>query len=163
MTTVPKLVPTYKVGTLEYASTLEQDLHIDRSNLSEEFSEHSSRYAWYSTAYELALDYENRLKTALERLYAKLDVEARTSFELNGVKATEKKIENHVLMHPDYVAVADAYNDAKLQTGLIKAARDAMIMKKDCLISLGANIRAEMASDPSLLIEQYKQKYQEKA
>jgi len=144
------------VGDVEYESSLKQDLAIDRSNLSEEFANHSRTYGWYSTAYEIALDVEQRKKAELARAYAVLDVQARTNMEAAGVRPTEAKVSNVVITHPEYVALQELYFEAKTSAAVIKAARDAMIHRKDCLVSLGANLRAEAASNPSILKDQYK-------
>lgn len=153
------LVDFYEVDGVNHASTLAQDLKIDRTNLSEEYASHSTKYAWYSTAYELALDYEQRCKAKLARVYAQEDVKARANMKAASVRVTEKKVENTVITSVAYVQAENEYFEAKKQTGLLKAARDAMIHRKDCLISLGANLRAEMASDPSLRQEQYIKQY----
>lgn len=150
------LVDKYKVAGQEYESQLEEDLHVDRFDLNTEFEKHSERFAWYATAYELAQAYEGRLKNDLERLYALLDIQARAKMTQNNIRITEKKVENTVITDNTYMKLQDEYQEAKLQTGVLKAARDAMYAKKDALISLGANIRAEMASDPSILKDAYK-------
>jgi hypothetical protein len=156
---VSVLVDEYDVDDVVYTSSLKEDLRIDRTNLDEEFIEHSSKYAWYSTAYELCLDKERRLKSELARAYAQLDVQARMSMKAQGIRVSEKKVENMVITSKDYVELQEEYFNAQRMTGLLKAARDAMIHKKECLISLGANIRAELASDPSLLQDMYKHKH----
>jgi len=157
------LVDEFEVDGLAYPSKLVKDLHIDRMNLSLEYELHSERFNWYATAYELALDKERRLKAELGRAYAHVDVKARENLKAAGIRVSEKKVENVVITHELYREVQDQYFDAQRMVGLIKAARDAMIHKKDCLVSLGANLRAEMASDPSLLQDQYrKQKREQK-
>ena len=153
------ICPTFKFGDKEYESQLAQDLFIDRSNLSGEYEAHASRFAWYSTAYELAMDAELRLKADLERGYAQLDAQARASMTSQGLKITEKKVENMVITQPDYVALQTEYLDAKRNTGLLKAARDALIHRRDMLIGLGANYRAETQSDLSLREQDYKTTY----
>ena len=155
------LIDKYVVAGQEYESQLDEDLHIDRFNLNEEFTKHSERFAWYATAYELAQSYENRLKVDLERLYALLDIKVRGTMTQQGMRITEKKVENAVITDNTYMDLMDRYQSAKEQTGVLKAARDAMYAKKDVLVSLGANIRAEMQSDPSLLMESYKNKHRE--
>lgn len=149
----------YNVAGMLQDSSLQEDIFVDRSRLNDEFAEHASRFGWYSTAYELCVDHEARLKAKLERAYAQLDAQARAQMEAAGVKVTEKKVENTVITQPEYISIYEEYLDAKLQVGLLKAARDAMIHKKEMLVSLGANLRSEMKSDPSLLAEAYKDKY----
>lgn len=146
----PILPSEYNVAGTIVESTAEEDLAVDRDNLSYEFEKHASSFNNYASAYEICLDYETRKKAQLERLYALCDVQARAEMTQGGVKVTEKKVENMVITMTDYVKMQDEYFDACLQTRLVKAARDAMIQKKDCLISLGANIRAELSNDPSM-------------
>jgi len=138
----------FSVAGVSVTSTAQEDLSIDRSDLSGEFERHAQAFNVYATSYELCLDYETRLKSELERLYAVLDVASRSEMENAKVKVTEKKVENMVITSAEYVKKQSLYFDACLQTKLMKATRDAMMAKKDCLISLGANIRAELASEP---------------
>ncbi len=149
----------FEIDGIPHQSVLVEDLNIDRMNLSEEFEKHSQRFAWYGTAYELCMDKERRLKAELGRAYAQLDVQARAQMSAAGIKVSEQKVENMVNLTPDYIKIQDEYFDAMRMAGLLKAARDAMMAKKDCLVSLGANIRAEMSSDPSLLQEQYRKNH----
>lgn len=150
------LIEKFNVAGIEYTSNLANDIRIDRMNLSEEFADHSRRFAWYSTAYELSVDHETRLKALVDRAYAQLDTLIRANAEANGIKLTEKRVENAVITHHEYVDIQDQLFDAKLQTGLLKSARDAMMHRKDALVSIGANQRAELSSDPSLLADMYR-------
>lgn len=150
------LVDEFKIGDVSYPSTFKQDVYINKSNLSEEFADHSERFAWYATAYELALDVELRAKEHLGRIYARIDAHVREQARESSVKLTEKMVENTVITHPEYVKSLDNYLDAKLQTGLLKACRDGMVQRKDMLVSLGANYRAEGKSDISLKEEAYR-------
>lgn len=149
----------WNIDGVEYESTLADDLRLDRMNLNEEFEKHAEKFAFYSTAYEICLDKERRAKAVLDRVYAILDSQARGDLAANGIKATEKKIENMVVTAPDYLAAQDEYFEAQRLVGLLKSARDAMIHKKECMVSLGANFRQEMNSDPSLLQQVYKQRF----
>lgn len=156
MSNEKELVEQYKIGDTTYPNNLRADIYINRGNLSEEFAEHSERFAWYATAYELAMDVELRAKEHLSRVYARVDAHVRAEARAAAAKLTEKMVENTVLTHPEYVKSLENYLDAKLQTGLLKAARDGMISRKDMLVSLGANYRAEGRSDISLKEEQYR-------
>jgi len=149
------LVTHYTIGDTEYERNLNSDLRVNTGNLSEEFAVHAEKFAWYSTAYELALDNELKLKSKLERHYAQVDYIVREEARQAAVKMTEKKVENSVITHPEYAAVQGDYLDAKRNSGLLKAARDAMVHRRDMLIQLGANYRAEGVSDITLKTQQY--------
>lgn len=63
------------------------------------------------------------------------------------MKLTEKMVENEVITNPLYEAAMQAYLQAKKEHGLLMVGREAMGHRKEMLISLGANYRAE-ANDP---------------
>lgn len=149
--TLHDLVPTYTVGHVDYASTLDTDLYINRSDLSSEFAEHSSRFAYYATCFELAADKSRRLDIDLKRLYAVLDYQKRMEMRNADMKTTEKMVENMVITDDNYVALQGDVLEAEKHLGLLKAARDAMAQRKEMLVSLGANHRAEFRSDTTLL------------
>lgn len=157
--TLNELNPTFVVGSQEYESRLQEDLFVNRNDLAEAFATHSERFAWYATCYELAQEKLARLETALKRMYAVLDHEHRTTYAANGVKTTEKMIENTVITDMRYIELQDKVIDATKEVGLLKAARDAMIHRRDMLISMGATYRAEVRSDPSLKADAIKGSY----
>lgn len=148
---ITKLVPTYTVGEIDYTNELDDHLHINRTDLSVEFAEHSERFAYYSTCYELAADKLRRLEIDLKRQYAVLDIQKRQEAQLAGMKLTEKMVENSVLVDDLYVALQDECISAEMQLGVLKAARDSMAARKEMLVSLGANFRTEFRADATLL------------
>lgn len=145
---------TFTVGDISYESQLEEDLFVNRADLSNEFARHAERFAFYATAYELSVERYTRLENALKRLYAQLDHEKRLALMNSGVKTTEKMIENSVITDDRYTAGEEEVLDAQKQVGLLKAARDAMIHRRDMLVSLGATYRAEVRADVSMMADQ---------
>jgi hypothetical protein len=153
-----KITPDkFVIGELEYEKNLAQDLFINKGALNDDFAEHAEKFSWYATAYELCLAHEGRLRAQLDRIAAQLDYIVREEMKGAEVRITEKKVENTVITRPEYVALHNEILEAKLQTGLAKAARDAMIHRKDMLVGLGANYRAEGSSTLSLKHDQIKQ------
>ncbi len=151
-----KLFDVFIIGKTQFPNRLEEHLAVNQSVLSEEFANHAELFAWYSTAYELAASHEAKLKEELSRAYAHVDARVREDARGAGVKVTEKVVENTVVTHPIYQEVQEEYLEAKRNTGLLKSARDAMIHRRDMLIQLGANYRAEGVSDISLREQHYK-------
>lgn len=148
--TLSDLSPSFTVGSLSYESRLPQDLFVNRNDLSSEYASHAERFAWYATCYELAQDKLARLEAELKRAYAIIDHEVRSNLLLAGSKSTEKMVENSVITDMRYVQLQDEMFDAQKQVGLLKAARDAMIHRRDMLVSMGATYRAEVRADVSL-------------
>lgn len=153
-----ELVPSYTVGVLDYESTLDKDLYINRSDLSSEFSTHAERFAYYATCFEIASDKLRRLEVDLKRMYAVLDYQKRMEMQSSGVKTTEKMIENMVLTADEYVALQTELLDAEKQVGLLKAARDSMAQRKEMLVSLGANQRTEFRADAALMAREIRER-----
>ncbi len=151
-----KLPEKYTVGETEYDRNLDEDLFVNMGDINTDFAEHSRKFAWYATAYEICEAQVGKEKDALKNLEARLDFDARQDMEAAGVKATDKKVEATVLTQPSYVAQQSKYRRAELAAGLAKAARDAMMHRKDMLVGLGANYRAEGNADISLKTQQHK-------
>jgi hypothetical protein len=144
------LVEAFKIGSNTFPNKLNEHLDLRTKHIDTCFCEHSELFAWYATAYELALYTELHLKEELARLYARADHKARMDSKMSGIKLTEKMVENTVITFPEYVDKQNEYFDSKLNTGLLRAAKDAMIHRRDMLIQMGATYRAEGQSDLKL-------------
>ncbi len=144
------------IGENEFVNSLREDVSINQGDLFGDFLVHPERFGYWATLYELAVDQETRLKNELARMYAKVDYNTRTELKNSSIRTTEKMVENTVITHPKYLEVQEEYHDAKLRSGLLKAARDAMIHRRDMLIQLGATARAEGASGISIREEAVK-------
>ena len=153
-----ELFDVFKIGDETFPNNMREHLAIRNQPINEAFMDHADLFAWYATAYELALDHELRLKADLKRMYARVDAKTRQDAKMANVKMTEKMVENTVITDPTYRAVEDDYLDAQRNAGLLKAARDAMLQRRDMLIQLGATYRAEGMSDISIK-EQIATKY----
>jgi vacuolar-type H+-ATPase subunit D/Vma8 len=62
-------------------------------------------------------------------------------------------VENTVIANEEYQKAMFQYLELKKQLGMLQAGKDAIEQKKDMLISLGANYRAEASSNPSILMD----------
>jgi hypothetical protein len=140
----------FVVAGRSFDNTATEDLRINPAELTSEFVSHPERFAKWATLYELAVDTETRLKDELDRVYARMDHHTRIQGKDAGVKLTETMVENTVITSAEYVDALDMYHEAKKTAGLLKAARDAMIHRRDMLIQLGATYRAEGNADISV-------------
>src|SRR5690349_20184544 len=116
--TLKELNPTFQVEDFKYESKLEEDLFINRNDLSDEFARHSERYAFYCTCFELASSKVELYEINLERLYAILDAEKRQDMLNSQMKSTEKMIENMVITDAKYVALQEETLELKKHTAL---------------------------------------------
>jgi len=146
------------INGISYSSSLEDDIKIDPSDLDAEFVEQSRKYAWWAILSEMAKDLVSKQKYDLDILYAQLDHEKRSQALVAKVKLTEKMVENEVITDKRYQAKMKEYLESKRQYGVLQAGREAFTQRKEMLISLGANYRAEGNADPVILQEMAKQK-----
>ena len=105
----------------------------------------------------------SKKKYELDMLYASIDHKARQAALASKVKLTEKMVENTVITDQEFQQAKREYLEAKKEFGVLQAGREAFIQRKEMLISLGANYRAEGNADPVLLQEKAKQKAAQKA
>lgn len=119
-------------------------MDIDSNNLTQEFSAQASTYAYY--ALQLAeADYKAGIATSnREQTYANLDKVYRDAFMAAGKKVTETQLTSAVTDDEDYQAAKAAELEAKHKVRVLKAVVDALQMRADMLISLGAQTRSEM-------------------
>jgi hypothetical protein len=145
-------------------SEIQDDLYINNADLQEEFLRQPELYAWWASTCELAKDLVAKQKFFLERLAANIDHQARMEAEQASqalgkpVKLTEKMVENTVIGNSEYQKAMYHYLELKKQLGMLQAGKDAIEQKKDMLISLGANYRAEASSNPSILMDAAKER-----
>lgn len=140
------------IDGVEYPNTYADDLSIDRTNLEEEFVEHSERYAYYATLAEMADDRADRLKEDLEHLAAKLDVQTREKAKNiqqqdPKFKMTETMVENEVKNSKAYQELQKEYQQARSLAKLMKTAPHAFAHRRDMLIELGKTAMSSV-SDP---------------
>jgi hypothetical protein len=145
---------TFEVNGVTYQGSLDTDLQIDAGDLNGEFQDQARRYAWWAALSELAKDKQATLKHQLDKVYARLDYQSRAQAvaATPPVKLTEKMVENEVITSPVYEEAMQNYLQAKKEYGLLMAGREAMGHRKEMLISLGANYRAQ-ANDPVITNE----------
>jgi hypothetical protein len=150
----PKLVDEETQVTLGEGN-LETDLYIDQRDLQEEFLKQPEIFAWWATLAEIAKDLVSKQKFYVERMAATIDADTRSNpptDEKGGpIRITEKMIEQIVTLNENYRREMNRYLEYKKQLGLLQAGTEAMVQRKDMLISLGANYRAEASSNPTIL------------
>lgn len=133
------------LGNKRYPVDLSKELSIDRTNLdtlSNDLIHQPARFAWYAVLYAMAKNYTRNQKHAMELCHAQVDRKVRKKKIKD--KLTEPMIKARVLLHFDYLAAIEDYNDAKYNEDLLNAAVDAFIMRKDVLQSVSTNMRIEV-------------------
>jgi len=118
-----------------------KDMRLDRSNLNEEFTRQAGLAASYGYVYAEAEAEASSLEFKLARVHAEVDKEVRINLFKEGSKATEKIVENLVIMDERYIETKEELIEARKNKRVLKAACDALDHKLQALINAGATDR----------------------
>ena len=156
-----KIYIKVKINGKETEIDLSGDLEINLGDINESFIDQAAKYAWYGTLCNNARLELERIKNELaakieykdKSLYALLDKRSREEISAIGEKITEGKVESWIYDSQEYQAIMHSINSLRENTitaeysyNMLYTAVQAFNQRRDMLISLGANIRAEWGS-----------------
>jgi len=124
---------------------------LEQENLQGEFVKYTADLAFWGERVAEARHGESMAKQVRDVQAAELDVMGREA--LAGEKATEAKVQAWVTRHPAMQAAEMELANQTLEFDRAKAVYDALRSKRDMLVGLGAQQRAEMQHDPSIKME----------
>lgn len=142
----------------KYDLDLERDLEINSTKINSELAEQPSKYAWYGVLSEFARATSTELKQKLDTLWSELYLAVRKQAVEEGLKLTEETVSSMVRTDKRYQELEQQYLEAKKQEQLLLVARQAFEHRKDMLISLASNLRAEADLDLKVLKEKVSEK-----
>lgn len=144
-------------------SNLEEDLSFTPENIKDAFSSQAAKYAYWSVVTAQAKNALDRKKSEIDRqeeyirktLMSELDIVVRQKLaEESSTRVTEARVTSAIYTHLRYqeaqnklYALQNELLDLQYQYNLLSAAKDAMIHRKDMLVSMGAQLRQEFSSD----------------
>jgi glycine/D-amino acid oxidase-like deaminating enzyme len=131
---------TYRAATID-------DLAID-----EEFVRLPGDLAYWNARHADALRAYLLAKLELESVEARVQIASREELFGEMSRPTEAAIHARVVVDALYVAARRALLETEVEKVRLVGICEAVRAKKECLISLGANLRAEMQGDPSLRV-----------
>jgi hypothetical protein len=142
------------IGEKTYTINFE-DFLIDEANLDVLLCRQPEDHGRYGRIVALAKSKVERLEYALEELEANLDSAIRDAKQKakgkeGEEKLTEGRIKQLIISNPTRLAKINELLEAKEQHEIAYAALQASAQKKDCLISIGANRRAQYDSELSI-------------
>jgi hypothetical protein len=125
---------------------------IDAILIRQEYIDLPAHLAWWNAKLAAAMEEDMRAKLTLETWEARLRIEWRERLHADPTvsKPTESMIGERVAVDDRYVAVRMEYIDAECVKARAKGVVDAIQAKRDMLTSLGAHIREELRSNPSI-------------
>lgn len=140
-----------RVAGHDVQGDLEAEARIatDSDGLSKALAENPARFAWWATLEVLAKAEAEEVENARDALHAELfshyeAVLSRTDTEGKRAKATVGAIEAAILKAPQYQAALVKVTAANKSAALLGVARRAMEHRKESLLAVASNYRAEL-------------------
>lgn len=141
---------------------LAKELDINEVDINEQMMTQPRMFAWVAVLSKLAADTKRRKKAGLKVAYAERDKHWRIYREDHNLKVTDKVIDADILRDKVYQAAQGELHDAEFNADVLDVAVQAFDQRKDMLISVGANIRAEGDTNLSILKEKAKKTMKKK-
>jgi hypothetical protein len=168
---------------LELEADLMDRLKIDPMALDHEFITCASNIAYLGAKHGHALREHLRAKIRTKKLQALLLIQARDDLEgrreelqdeenalalkekrkAKDVKLsiTESTVEANARQMPQWVDTEEAEIEAEVAASIAKTNLTASLAKRDMLVQMGANVRAEMERDPTIRLHKRHHRSQE--
>lgn len=125
------------------------DFNVNPESVKHEYTRVPSFIATLNAVYAQALRKSILAKFNRDRTFALISGEIVDNAASNGdKKPAEQQIKNAVLLDDRYVAAVHSYAAAEEAKALAGGRAQAMIAKKEMLVSLGAHVRKELEGQP---------------
>lgn len=126
----------------KYSVNLGEMLAIKEEHMDRHLAEHPSQHAFVAMLAVLSRSKYQRMKTDMELAEAQFMSDVRSKAAESGLKLTEKALENEVVQSKRLLQMRRDLINAQEQEELCTAADVAFRARKDCLVTLAANLRA---------------------
>ena len=113
------------------------------NDLNKDIRDHSGIFAYHAAICEEALAEYERTKEELSEYEAALFIELKKAGVVEGVKATEKLIDNAIIIDDERMELKREELKAKEIYRKLLAGKEALVHKKDHLSTLSANLRKD--------------------
>tara|TARA_Y100000310_G_scaffold330440_1_gene402062 strand:- start:938 stop:1387 length:450 start_codon:yes stop_codon:yes gene_type:complete len=118
-------------------------VEFDKSNVEGELITQASIYSYYQGLLTVAKREYDKAQLDLAQFVATSRKDEQDACLRSGKKTTEKSLEAYVVALPQYKEKTSITIELSYKLGLLKGLVDALQQKKDMLIQLSANARAE--------------------
>ncbi len=141
-----------KLYDREVEDMLYDAVYLEPLALNEEYARLSVDFAYWAELASDAYEEQQHAELAQKQTKAKLYIKHRVRLEGQDEKGktTEPQVEAAVLNDLEYVAASHALVHANVKREKAKHVLEAIRIKKDMCVSIGAHQRQEMAGDPSI-------------
>lgn len=138
------------LGDVAVTSYLRECVTIEPMALEEEFVRVPADLAYWGARWADAQKAASMAKLTRDQVEAAIDAEHRMAAASAGEKVTEKVIASRVLLDERMKAVEIELIEAEAQASRARAFCDAVRAKRDMVVSLGSQVRAEMQANPTI-------------
>jgi hypothetical protein len=135
-----------------------EDVQIYRDDLDAEFQVQAERRLKWGDVEAWSRERVTTLKNQLGVMAALIGAKERDNMTNAGIKITERKVEECVITNPDYKAKQAELAAAQRQLDHATTRRISMDHRRDMLVGMGANYRAEGNADPVIFREENRRK-----
>lgn len=128
----------------EYASLVDVLTSVDKRRIDVELENLPRVYSYFSWLCSIAKETSSIAEKDLELLVYTLKKDATEEIESQGKRATKERVETEALQTEEYYrASRDVLKKEKIYSSL-KGLLQALMIKRDCLVQLSANMRGEI-------------------
>lgn|SRR5574339_401509 len=113
-------------------------------DLSKDLREQASKYLWFNSLCSRLSAKRDNITNHLKQLLAQTEIAIRKQAEVTGAKTTEATVKALVESDPEVNKIKSFLSETEGELSLCYSIRDAFSQRKDMLVALGANMRAEM-------------------
>jgi hypothetical protein len=159
MAAIDKFTSIATMGDVEVTQYLKECVTIEPMALEEEFIRVPADLAYWGARWADAQRDAALAKLRRNEVEAAIDAEYRTEAATSGEKVTEKIIASRVASDERMKAVEIELIEAEARASRARAFADAVRAKKDMVVSLGSQVRAEMQANPSIRDQMAGQRY----
>ena len=120
---------------------------ISKETIDKDLAEHPAKFLWYAILAARAAAHRDEIKQSLSDARAQVDIKIRNDMANSNTKTTEDKIRNLVETDIAVLSLKNDYLSACEDADLAQAVKEAFYHRKDALVTLGANMRAELETE----------------
>jgi hypothetical protein len=149
----PKL--KFSLGGKPVVYDLQKEVEIDGERLNSCIIEQPTKFAYIATVHAGYKGAAEGAKVKLDLVSSKMDALIRQAAAEGGEKITEAVVASRIKQSNKYLEAMQAYEELSNIERQLSVAVEAFRQRKDMLITLASNMRAEMDNQLSLKRESY--------
>jgi len=144
-----KLKVVLKLDGVEHKLTIPDDLQVSVQSLNKDLGEQPGWYAHYGLIAARLSGIREQKAQALKDISAAVEIDIRAEVLKSGEKSTEDKIRAKVQLHETVIGARQDLMDAERSASEASVIKESFYHRKDALIALAANYRAELTQPNS--------------